>query len=72
MAAIAPDLDIHPNNLYKWHQTLVVKVEEAYPGYSKLSKSDEVDRHLRRELEQVLQERDILKNALLFFTKENK
>ena len=72
MAAVARDLGIHPNNLYKWRQQLVANGEEAYPGHGKLKKSDEEVHLLRRELEQVRQERDILKKALLFFTKEHR
>lgn len=72
IAAVARDLDIHPNNLYKWRQQFIEDGEEAYPGHGKLRNSDEEVRHLRRELEQVRQERDILKKALLFFTKEHR
>lgn len=71
-AAVARDLGIHPNNLYKWRQQLAADGDEAYPGHGNVRKSDEEIRHLRRELEQVRQERDILKKALLFFTKEHR
>lgn len=72
MAAVARDLGIHPNNLYKWRQQLVADGEESYPGRGTLKSSDEEVRRLRRELDQVRQERDILKKALLFFTKEHR
>ena len=70
MASVARDLGIHPNNLYRWRQELVADGEEAYPGKGKVKKSDEEARQLRRELVRVRQERDILKKALLYFTKE--
>ena len=72
MAAVARDLDIKPKMLYKWRQQFIEEGEEAFPGYGKMGKSDDEVRQLRRELEQVRQERDILKKALLFFTKEHR
>jgi transposase len=72
MAEVARDLGIHPNNLYKWRQQLAVDGEEAYSGHGQVKKSDEEVRHLRRELARVRQERDVLKKALLFFTKEQR
>lgn len=57
-AAVARDLGIHPNNLYKWRQQLDAEGEAAYPGHGNVRTSDDEVRHLRRELEQVRQERD--------------
>ena len=72
VAAVARDLGIHPNNLYKWCQQLASDGEEAFPGHGKVKESDEENRYLRRELDKVRQERDILKKALLYFTKEHR
>lgn len=69
---VARELGIHVNNLYKWRHQLVAAGEEAYPGKGNLGNREEEVRHLRRELAQVRQERDILKKALLYFTKEQK
>lgn len=71
-AAVARDLGIPPNNLYKWRQELASEGGEAFPGHGKVRDSEEEVRHLRRELDKVRQERDILKKALLFFTKEHR
>lgn len=70
VAAVARDLGIHPNNLYNWRQAFRANGQEAFPGSGQLRASDEAMRHLKRELERVRQERDILKKALLFFTRE--
>ncbi len=72
VAEVARDLGIHPNNLYKWRQELASDGDEAFPGQGN-AKGEEVEiRQLRRELHRVQQERDILKKALLYFTKEHR
>ena len=72
VAAVARDLGIPANNLYKWRQDLSNNGEEAFPGHGKVKDSESEVRHLRRELDKVRQERDILKKALLYFTKEHR
>lgn len=72
VAAVARDLGIHPNNLYKWRQELATDGQEAFPGHGNLRASEAEVQHLRRELDKVRQERDILKKALLYFTKEQR
>jgi transposase len=71
-AAVARDLGIPANNLYKWRQELASDGHEAFPGHGQVTYSDQEVRHLRRELDRVRQERDILKKALLYFTKEHR
>jgi len=72
VAAVARDLGIPPNNLYKWRQEMTSNGEEAFPGHGNVKGSEAEIRHLRRELDKVRQERDILKKALLYFTKEHR
>jgi transposase len=58
--------------LYKWKDQLSRRGEKAFPGHGRRSaSSDEVTR-LRQELEQVKEERDILKKAAAYFAKELK
>jgi transposase len=71
-AAIARELGINPNLLYRWRQELAVEGQEAFPGQGNLKASEEEVRQLRRELAQVREERDILKKAVAFFAKESK
>lgn len=71
-AEIARELGIHKNLIYKWRKQLGHDGAEAFPGRGKLKPSDEEVMRLRRELERVRQERDILKKALVFFAEESK
>jgi len=72
VAQVARDLGIHRNVLYRWRKELIEGGQEAFPGQGKLKSSDEETRRLKRELETVRQERDILKKALIFFAEESK
>lgn len=68
---IAIDLGIERGQLYKWQRALRAKGTEAAfqgPGAVPLSERGEVER-LKRELEQVKEERDILKKAAAYFAK---
>jgi len=69
---VARDLGVHPNLIYKWRKALHEGGQEAFPGQGNLTASDEEMRRLKRELEIVRQERDILKKALVFFAEESK
>jgi len=68
---LALDLGVRRNQLYKWQEALRQRGEQAFrgPGRKPLGQSDEVVR-LRKELEQVKLERDILKKAAAYFAKE--
>ncbi len=69
LASIARDLGIHPNILYRWRDELEADAGDAFPGKGKLKPEDEELRKLRRELETVKEERDILKKALAVFSR---
>ena len=69
IAAIARDLGIHPNSLLKWREQYHADGTNAFPGNGKLKPADEELRRLRRELEAVTEERDILKKALAVFSR---
>jgi transposase len=68
LSAIARDLGIHPNLLYKWRERVHADHEHAFPGKGRLKPEDEELRRLRRELAVVTEERDILKKALAVFS----
>ena len=72
VAEVARELGIHPNNLYKWRELFGEKGEEAFPGKGRLSSSDDEVRRLQRENMRLREEREILKKALVFFSKESK
>jgi len=69
---VAHELGIHPNTLYKWRRQYLVAGKEAFPGHGKLRAGDDEIRQLRRELARVREERDILKKALAFFSRESR
>jgi transposase len=71
-ADLARELGVRRNQLYKWKEQLGKRGAGAFPGSGRGSaSSDEVSR-LRKELEKVKEERDILKKAAAYFAKELK
>lgn len=72
MVDLAQDLGIHQNTLYKWRRQLLAEGQEAFPGQGNRKASDAEILQLRRELEQAREEHDILKKALVFFSKESR
>jgi len=72
VSEVARDLGIDPNTLYRWKGRLTKEGSDAFPGKGRLSPQEEELRRLRRELEQVKEDREILKKALAFFSKHGK
>jgi transposase len=70
VAQVARDLGVTSAMLYKWRNEATSNAE-AFPGKGKLGPQDEEVRRLRREVERLRMERDILKKATAFFVKEN-
>ena len=68
----ARDLGIDVNILYRWKRELTREQSEAFPGKGRLSGQEEELRRLRRELEQAKEDREILKKALVFFSRHGK
>ncbi len=68
---LALELGVRRNQLYKWKEQLSKKQEAAFrgPGRKSLSEESEVAR-LKRELEKVKEERDILKKAAACFARD--
>ena len=69
VAELARELGINKNMLYRWHHELVDDAKESFPGNGKLKDADSELLRLRRELETVTEERDILKKALAVFSR---
>jgi transposase len=72
LAAVARDLGIHENLLWKWKQNYLADGDSAFPGKGKLKPEDEELRRLKRELADAREERDILKKALAVFSRHPK
>ncbi len=69
---VARDLDINVNMLHNWRRQYLEDQDNTFPGKGKLKPEDAEFRRLRRELEEVKLERDILKKALAIFSKTPK
>ena len=69
---VANDLDIHPVMLSRWRREYFQEKDAAFPGQGNPKESDQELQRLRREVAQLREERDILKKALVFFSKESK
>jgi transposase len=64
------NLGITPSLVSRWLREMKEDPEYAFPGKGRLKAPEDEVRSLRRELEQVKQERDILKKAITIFSKE--
>jgi transposase len=71
-SAIARELGVRRNQLYKWQTELRAHGSTAFPGPgARKERTTEVTR-LKRELARVTEERDILKKAAMYFAKESR
>jgi transposase len=69
VAQVARDLGINENVLHTWKRKF--KEEGQLADSSKLTPDQKEIRRLRRELERVRQEREVLKKATAYFAKES-
>jgi len=68
---LARELGVARNRLYKWQQEIARRGEAAFRGRGRpVSDKDAEIARLRRELEQMTEERDILKKAAQYFARE--
>jgi transposase len=68
VAQLERELDITPGLIYKWQQRYRVQDEQLQPSAERAEQAEL--RRLRRELEIVRQERDILKKAIQVFSRK--
>jgi len=66
---IARELGISDTSIHQWRKELAEHGSEAFPGSGHQTAQEEELRRLKRELEIVKQERDILKKALGVFSR---
>ncbi|MEX2488352.1 MAG: transposase [Pseudomonadales bacterium] len=69
---LARELGIKRNQLYKWQEQLSQRGDAAFPGHGRRAndKDAQIDQ-LKKELERVEEERDILKKAARYFARES-
>ena len=66
----ATDLGIAQSMLGRWVRQFAVDKTQAFPGRGQMKPDDAEVARLRRELAKTKAERDILKKAIAFFTKD--
>ena len=69
---VARELNIHPNLLHLWRRKFLAKGDKAFIGKGRVTAEEAEIKGLRKELEKVKEERDILKKALAVFSKRNR
>ena len=69
---VARDLDIHPNLLHLWRRRFLKEGDKAFTGKGRVKPENAEIRKLRKELEKVKEQRDILKKVLAVFSKQNR
>ena len=70
VAQAARDLDVHENVLRKWVREFGSDPEQAFPGHGQMKPEQQEIERLRREVNKLKAERDILKKAAAFFARE--
>src|SRR5690349_6287887 len=67
---IARELGISDTSIHQWRKELAEHGSEAFPGSGHQTAQEEEIRRIKRELERVRMERDILKKTLGIFTRD--
>jgi transposase len=68
---VARDLDVHPNLIHLWRRNYLAEGASAFVGTGNVKPEEAELKRLQKELEDVKEERDILKKALSVFSKRN-
>lgn len=72
LSQVCKDLDIPGSTLNGWIKQYKVEGEKSFPGSGHIKASNQEMHDLRKELDNVRMERDILKKALAIFSKQKK
>jgi len=70
-SAVARELGLRRNHLYKWQHELETHGEASFPGSGQRPGTEDEVVRLRRENARLREERDILKKAARYFAKES-
>ncbi|NJN36473.1 MAG: transposase [Nitrospiraceae bacterium] len=70
-SAVARELGLRRNHLYKWQLELETHGNAAFPGKGGRTQSTDELTRLRRENTRLREERDLLKKAAMFFARES-
>lgn len=69
---LARRLSVQEHDLRDWEKQYAQKGDSAFPGQGRASGAAAEIARLKRELEQVKEERDILKKATAFFARQSR
>lgn len=69
-AQIARDLDVADSTLSHWCKQMTEHGAQAFPGSGHQTQQEEEIRRLKRELEIMRQERDVLKKVIGIFSRQ--
>ena len=69
VSEVERELGITPGLLAKWKSRMKTDGEQAFPGKGRLKEDDELIRRLQRENDLLRAEREVLKKALVIFSK---
>jgi len=72
IAQVARELGISDSAIHGWRKELAEHGKEAFPGSGHQTALEEENRRLKRDLERVQQERDILKKVVSIFSRDSK
>ena len=70
-AQASQDLNVHPNVLHRWMKDFAADPQHAFPGKGQMKPEQLEIERLRREVQKLKAERDILKKAAAYFAKES-
>jgi transposase len=71
IAQVARELGISDTSIHQWRKELAQHGQEAFPGSGHQTPLEEENRRLKRELELVHQELDILKKVVSIFSRDS-
>ena len=71
VAQASRDLDVHENMLRKWVKEFEDDPRQAFPGQGNMKPEQAEIERLRREVQKLKAERDILKKAAAYFAKDH-
>jgi transposase len=70
VAQAARDLGVHENLLRNWVKQFADDPLEAFPGHGRMKAAEAEIAQLKREVQKLKAERDILKKAAAYFAKD--
>jgi transposase len=71
VAQASRDLDVHENVIRKWVKDFAADPGQAFPGHGTMKPVEAENERLRREVQKLKAERDILKKAAAYFAKDH-